>query len=96
LTKSFARIHLANLVNFGILPLTFRDAADYDRVSAGDSLKLPDLKKRLVAREPVRVENLSTGASWEMQPVLSDRQLEIILAGGFLNWLKGTLAENRK
>jgi aconitate hydratase len=92
LVKSFARIHLANLINFGILPLTFIQAADYEKVTAGDSLTLPDLKKRLVAGESVKVANVTQGTSWEMQIALSPRQLEILLAGGFLNWLKKSVA----
>jgi aconitate hydratase len=92
LVKSFARIHLANLLNFGILPLTFQDPADYERVSAGDALSLPAMKKRLLGHESIRVQNQTTGAGWEMRVALSPRQLEILLAGGFLNWLKNSVA----
>jgi aconitate hydratase len=91
LVKSFARIHLANLINFGILPLTFQDPADYERVSAGDALSLPDMKKNLLGNEPLRVKNETTGAAWDARAALSPRQLEILLAGGFLNWLKNAV-----
>jgi aconitate hydratase len=90
LAKSFARIHLANLINFGILPLTFQNQADYDRVSAGDALFLPELKKHLLSGEPIRVKNQTTGTAWEMQAAFSARQMEILQAGGFLNWLKNS------
>ncbi|MEW6517352.1 MAG: aconitate hydratase [candidate division FCPU426 bacterium] len=88
LVKSFARIHLANLINFGIVPLTFRDPADYGRVEAGHTLSLPDLKADLAAGRAVRVKNLTTGAAWEMECTLTPRQRELVLAGGTLNYLK--------
>jgi aconitate hydratase len=90
LVKSFARIHLSNLINFGILPLTFQNAEDYSQVSAGDNLSLPALKKNLLAGQTILVKNETTGKSWEMKCALSARQLEILSAGGFLNWLKNS------
>jgi aconitate hydratase len=88
LVKSFARIHLANLINFGIVPLTFRDAKDYGQVEAGHTLALPSLKADLAAGRGVRVKNLTTGAEWEMACSLTPRQRELVLAGGTLNYLK--------
>lgn len=93
LAKSFARIHQANLINFGILPLTFKNPADYDLIQPGHELALPDLKQRLSQGRPVRVENKTTGDAWEMECALSPRQLELILAGGLLNSIKNKLQE---
>lgn len=86
--KSFARIHRANLINFGILPLTFVQASDYDAVSQDDKLEIPDLKQVIKVDHPFPVKNLTTGKSFQVVHGLSERQKEIILAGGLLNWTK--------
>jgi predicted aconitate hydratase len=91
MVKSFARIHLANLINFGILPLTFRNPADYQKIEQGHELSLPELKIRLMAGQPIIARNETTGDEWEMDCKLSPRQLEIMLAGGTLNYLKKNL-----
>jgi len=91
LAKSFARIHLANLINFGILPLIFQNPADYNNVEQGHELSFPELKVRLMTGKPVLVRNQTTGAEWEMEYNLSPRQREILLAGGTLNYLKNSL-----
>ncbi len=88
LAKSFARIHQANLINFGILPLVFRQAQDYDRIKSGQEIFLPKIKQCLSSGKNLLVRNVSTGEEWEMQCVLSPRQTEIMLAGGMLNYLK--------
>lgn len=88
IAKSFARIHRANLVNFGIVPLTFVDAADYDGVEQGDELAIADISKTLGERPILMVENLSKGSWFEVRHDLSPRQIEIILAGGMLNYMK--------
>ena len=88
LVKSFARIHLANLINFGIVPLTFREPADIAKVETGHTLSFPALKADLAAGQSVRVKNLTTGAEWEMKCDLSPRQRDQVLAGGTLNYLK--------
>ncbi|MBN1594633.1 aconitate hydratase [candidate division FCPU426 bacterium] len=92
LAKSFARIHLANLINFGILPLTFINPEDYAKVEKGHPLTLPDLKARIVAGQKLLVKNESNGQEWEMDCILSARQREILIAGGTLNYLKQALA----
>ena len=93
LVKSFARIHRANLINFGILPLTFVQAADYDSISQGDQLEIPDLKQVLKVDHPFPVKNLTSGKSVQVVHNLTERQQEIILAGGLLNWTKQKSAE---
>jgi aconitate hydratase len=88
LVKSFARIHRANLINFGILPLTFVQASDYDLISQGDKLEIPDLVQVMKVDHPFPVKNLTTGKSIQVVHGLTDRQQEIIMAGGLLNWTK--------
>ena len=90
LVKSFARIHLANLVNFGILPLTFVDAADYAKVQAGDRLSLElgglALNKALTLRDETGGFEISV-----MPQLASARDLELILKGGALSWAREQL-----
>ena len=85
LVKSFARIHLANLINFGILPLTFVDAADYVRVQAGDQLSL-DIRG-LALGQALTLRDETQGLDIPVMPQLaSARDLELILKGGALSW----------
>jgi aconitate hydratase len=92
LVKRFARIHWQNLVNFGVLPLTFADAADYDRVNNGDVLRVTQLHDTLLATHEVPVENVTQGYSFPARHALSDRQVEMLLAGGLINVIKEKLA----
>ncbi len=82
--KSIERIHAANLVNFGILPLTFADPADYDRVEQGDAVELPEVAERLERGEPLKLVDTTKGADLALRYELSPRQRQIILAGGLL------------
>jgi len=86
IVKSFARIHKANLINFGILPLTFANDADYDRVAQGAQLAIPDLHARLRAGAPL--ELTANGQHMALRHDLTARQTDIILAGGLLNYMK--------
>lgn len=88
IVKSFARIHVANLINAGILPLTFANEADYDRISFGDELCLPDIRRRLDKGEPVVLENRTTGEEFPLAASFSRRQVEMLLAGGLLNYTR--------
>jgi aconitate hydratase len=81
IAKSFARIHASNLVNFGVLPLEFVDAADYDAVQPGDELQLDELSRHLADGE-FTVSNLSQDATFKVRHRLSPRQIATILAGG--------------
>jgi len=85
LAKSFERIHAANLINFGILPLTFLNEGDYDRLADGDRLLLPDIRSSLVDGDRVRLLNDTRGISMDVAFELSRRQKNILLAGGVLN-----------
>ncbi|MEZ5357873.1 MAG: aconitate hydratase [Candidatus Zixiibacteriota bacterium] len=89
LTKSFARIHLANLINFGILPLTFADPADYDKIEQGDKLKLPMVADILSTGADLTVKNESKGIDIQVTYSLSSRQVQIVRAGGLLNYTRG-------
>lgn len=88
ITKSFARIHCANLINAGILPLNFADADDYDKISQGDELSLKGIKNAIINNEPAVLLNLTTGEEYKLNYDLSQRQKDIILAGGLLNYTK--------
>ncbi len=87
IVKSFARIHKANLVNFGILPLVFRDVADYDRIAQGDSVSLPDVK-RLLESGACDIPLLVNGREITTLLDVSPRQRHELLAGGTLNYVK--------
>ncbi len=84
LAKSFARIHRANLINWGIVPLEFDSPADYDGIERDDVLDFEDLRDRLAAGAPVGVANQRTGARFRMRSLLSPRERDMLLAGGLL------------
>ena len=86
--KSFARIHVANLINAGILPLTFKNAEDYDKISQFDELEFNDIKNNIINDKPVILKNKTTGEIYEVIPQLSSRTKDIILAGGLLNYTR--------
>lgn len=88
LVKSFARIHRSNLINAGILPLTFIDESDYDKISLGDELVLPDVKSLIENDENIVVENKTKGTKIMAECPLTDRTKAIILAGGLLDYTK--------
>lgn len=89
IAKTFARIHWANLVNFGILPLTFVNEADYDGVDQGDRLRIVDAAAALRrGDETVTVRNETKGTSFQAKLGMTPRQREIVLAGGLLNHVR--------
>jgi aconitate hydratase len=85
LAKSCERIHAANLVNFGILQLTFADDADYDRIDDGDELAIDDVHQA-IEQEVVVVRNTTKGLQLKTKCILTSRQKAIILRGGALNY----------
>jgi aconitate hydratase len=88
--KSIERIHAANLVNFGILPLLFETAADYEAISQGDELVLEGVRESLKAgAERLVIRNTTQGRDIPVKALLTARQRAIILAGGLLNFTKG-------
>lgn len=88
LAKSFERIHSANLINFGILPLTFASEADYDRIEQGDELEIPSVREVLRAGKPMLVRDRTRGFEFEVKYELTERQKAIVLAGGTLSFIK--------
>jgi len=85
LSKSIERIHQANLVNFGILPLTFADPKDAQRIRQGDGLELADLRTAVRQGETLSVRNATQGFTFSVRLAVASRQREILLAGGVLN-----------
>lgn len=88
LVKSFARIHRANLINAGIIPLTFVDASDYDKFNLGDQLELPNVKQEIMNGENITVVNKTNGETVKAVCELTDRTKAIIIAGGLLDYTK--------
>nr|AWD72008.1 aconitate hydratase [Polaromonas sp. E10S] len=88
LTKGFARIHSQNLINFGVLPLTFIDLADYNNIQAGDVLRLTDLRRALTQGGDLRVENVTRQHPFQVRHNISPRQVQFLLRGGLINWMK--------
>ena len=88
LVKSFARIHKSNLINAGILPLTFVNTEDYDKIKLGDMLELPNVKDEIANGKQVTVVNKTTGDTIVADCELSDRTRNIIIAGGLLDYTK--------
>jgi len=86
--KSFARIHRSNLINSGILPLTFIHSSDYDDFEIGQELLIADAVDQ-VRKGILTIQNMSTGKTYEVRSNLSKPELEIILAGGKINQIKG-------
>lgn len=82
IAKSFERIHAANLVNFGIAPLTFKSESDYDGIDVGDEIEIPGIRRLLSKNEELVVRNQTKGVEFEVCYELSERQRDIVLAGG--------------
>jgi len=87
IAKSFARIHRSNLINFGIIPFTFVDEADYDRIEFCDELKIEDAPAGLELDE-MTIINVTKGYSFLVRHGLSKRQIEIVRKGGLLNFIR--------
>ena len=86
--KSYARIHCANLANAGLIPLQFVDEADYDRIDQMDELRLPRIKEELKQGTQVTLEDVTKGFAVQVEAQLTQRQREMVLAGGLLNYTK--------
>lgn len=92
LVKSFARIHRANLINAGILPLTFKDEDGYDKIAEGDMLELADIRKSVEnGVSELILKNRTTGAEIPVLCALTGRARDIILAGGLLDYTRESL-----
>ena len=86
--KSFARIHCANLANAGILPFTFKNESDYDTIDQMDELELPNIRTAIANGGKVILKNKTKGTEIELEPVLTERQRDLVLAGGLLNYTR--------
>ncbi|MGQ0849427.1 MAG: aconitate hydratase [Actinomycetota bacterium] len=91
LAVSFARIHWQNLPNFGVLPLTFIDQTDYHKVKQGDVLILEAVREAIQLSEQLQIRNATQGTVFPARHDLSARQVEILLEGGLINWMKRRL-----
>lgn len=85
---SFARIHRANLINFGILPLLFENAEDYKRVEKGDRILITDIKKSLTGSQSYSAYNVTKGYSFEVFSNLNGREIVVLLTGGLLPYTR--------
>ena len=93
IAKDFARIHWQNLIDFGVLPLTFENPAGYDQVESGDILKFSGLASQLRKTHKIDFQNLTKGRGITAVHDLSARQLDVLLAGGLINWVKSRTIE---
>lgn len=92
IAKSFARIHWQNLVNFGILPLVFKNPDDYDEIELNNTVELKDIAKLLEKNEfKIKIN----GKDVEVQHSLSERQKDVLMKGGLINWMKEDLKKRK-
>jgi aconitate hydratase len=85
LAKSYARIHWQNLVNFGVLPLSFADKNDYAKISPGDHLSISNVREVILSGQPIKVENKTKKEVYLTTHALSARQIQTLLHGGIIN-----------
>ncbi len=88
IAKSFARIHWQNLINFGILPLTFVDKNEYNKIGQGNILVLENLRSTIPQKKNIIIKDISSGLSFKLRHNLSTRQIEMVLAGSLINIIK--------
>jgi aconitate hydratase len=88
LARSYARIHRSNLINFGILPLTFKDQGEFERIEQGDRLRITNLRTELKVNRFLKVENVTQQKVLEVSHGLNERERDILLAGGLLNYTR--------
>ncbi len=88
LVKSFARIHRANLINFGILPLLFANESDYGRINQGDVVAIKNIMAGIKGDQWYQVENKTQGLTFEVISNLNEREIKLLLQGGLLRYTK--------
>ena len=91
IAKSFARIHWQNLINFGILPLTFENPGDWERIDRDDVLTIPDVRAAIQKGSRLKVLNKHKGHSYQTEHSMSDRQVQIMLSGSLINMVRKRL-----
>ncbi len=88
IAKSFGRIHQSNLVNMGILPLTFANAADYDGLEQLDEIEITGVHEAIRSGKPLVARNLTRSTTFSLAYALTKRQVNILMGGGLLNYIK--------
>lgn len=88
IAKSYARIHRSNLINFGILPLTFQDEKEFDGIQQEDRLRIERVRSRLETNGRLTIWNVTQRRAFEVSHGLNPREMEILLAGGLLNYTR--------
>ena len=88
IAKSFARIHQANLINAGIVPFTFANADDYDRIDQGDELAIENIRNAISGKLDITLKNITKNEEYPLSYEFSERQTDMILAGGLLNYTR--------
>lgn len=88
IAKSFARIHLQNLNNFGILPLIFTNPEDWKKISVGDKLSIPDVRNAIRNGNRIQINNLTKDETYETEHSMTPYQVEMVLAGSLINLVK--------
>ena len=81
---------MANLINAGILPLTFENEADYDRIDADDEIVIKSVKEQIYSGGVIKAENVTKGFEFGVVLTASDRQKDMLAAGGLLNYTKNS------
>ncbi len=94
LALGFARIHEQNLVNFGVLPLRFKDRQDYEKVRSGDLIEIHDLHSLIMKSQEINALNRTQNSIYRLTYSLSERQKNIIMVGGIINWVKLRLSNS--
>ncbi len=94
IAKGFARIHAQNLVNFGVLPVTFLDPADYDRVSPGDEIVIRGVVEQIRAGKEVRVDNETKAQTYACCHKLSSREVDLVSAGSLISFLREEVGDS--
>ncbi len=95
IAKSFARIHRSNLINFGILPLLFKDQGDHDRIKPGDMLLMENVQAAIKGGQSYTVQDLTSGLSFEVLSNLTEREAGLILAGGLLSYTRARFHQEK-
>ena len=95
IAKSFERIHSANLINFGILPLTFKSEADYDIIDSDDELQILNIRETISKNERLVIRNITKKNDFEVNYELTERQKNILLSGGMLPYIKNKINKPR-
>jgi aconitate hydratase len=88
IAKSFARIHLQNLSNFGILPLIFANPDDWNKIAQGDTLSIPDVRNAILKGHSVKVINLTKNETYDTEHRMTQYQVDMVLAGSLINLVK--------